>query len=153
MAHRDMKPENILLESADLSKLSVKLADFGFTTNFEPDLGMTLGCGSLLYMAPEILSAKIYNEKVDIWSLGVITFMLLTGKNPFPGKDREAVKNLIKTTRGHVFVARSPHLDKSSKNAKNFLEKCLDQSVDTRYSAEQLLEHPWIKEHHKLLPE
>ena len=55
MAHRDLKPENILLESSDLNNISVKLADFGFTTQFEPDLGMTLGCGSLLYMAPEIL--------------------------------------------------------------------------------------------------
>ena len=100
MAHRDMKPENILLESADVTNLSVKLADFGFTTNFEPDLGLTLGCGSLLYMAPEILKGKIYNEKVDIWSLGVITFMLLTGKNPFPGKDRDSVKKLITTCKG-----------------------------------------------------
>ena len=88
MAHRDLKPENILLESADMDNISVKLADFGFTTNFEPDVGLSLGCGSLLYMAPEIISAEVYNEKVDIWSVGVITFMLLTGKNPFPGADR-----------------------------------------------------------------
>ena len=89
MAHRDLKPENVLLLSADMNNISVKLADFGFTTNFEPDIGLALGCGSLLYMAPEIITAKVYNEKVDIWSVGVITFMLLTGKNPFPGANRD----------------------------------------------------------------
>ena len=125
MAHRDLKPENILLESSDLNNLNVKLADFGFTTTFEPDLGMTLGCGSLLYMAPEILSGKIYNEKVDIWSVGVITFMLLTGKNPFPGNNREAVKGLIKKCEGNKLVKSTTHLDRVSKNAKDFLIHCL----------------------------
>jgi len=57
MAHRDLKPENILLTSSDMNQISVKVTDFGFTTDFEPNLGLTLGCGSLLYMAPEILTA------------------------------------------------------------------------------------------------
>jgi len=144
MAHRDLKPENILLESANLNDLTVKLADFGFTTSFEPDLGMTLGCGSLLYMAPEILSGKIYNEKVDIWSVGVITFMLLTGKNPFPGNNRESVKKLIRNCNASKLIKNTTHLDKSSKNSKNFIINCLNQNVDNRFSAEKLLDHDWI---------
>jgi calcium-dependent protein kinase len=99
ITHRDLKPENILLESKDVNKLTVKLADFGFSCFFDPDKGLDLVLGSPLYMAPEIIkisenkAAKgTYNEKVDIWSIGVITYMLMTGRNPFPGKTKQAVK-------------------------------------------------------------
>jgi len=85
MAHRDLKPENILLDSSDLENISVKLADFGFTTKFHPHIGLDLTCGSLYYMAPEIVKKEIYSEKVDVWALGIITYMLLTGKNPITG--------------------------------------------------------------------
>ena len=90
-----MKPENILLESKDVNNLTVKISDFGFSCFFDPEKGLDLVLGSPLYMAPEIIkisenkAAKgTYNEKVDIWSIGVITYMLLTGRNPFPGKSK-----------------------------------------------------------------
>lgn len=79
MVHRDLKPDNILLESSDLDKVSVKIADFGFATRFDPEVGLELGCGTLQYMAPEIIRSKTYHENVDIWSLGAITFQLFTG--------------------------------------------------------------------------
>lgn len=56
MVHRDLKPENILLESSDMNNISVKLADFGFATLFDSELGLDLGCGTILYMAPEIVN-------------------------------------------------------------------------------------------------
>ena len=55
MVHRDLKPENILLESSDISSISVKLADFGFATLFDAEIGLDLGCGSIQYMAPEVV--------------------------------------------------------------------------------------------------
>lgn len=104
ITHRDLKPENILLESRDLDNLDVKIADFGFSCCFDPEQGLDLVLGSPLYMAPEIIkisekidNVKTYDEKVDVWSIGVISFMLLTGRNPFPGKDKPTVKRLIIT--------------------------------------------------------
>ena len=95
IAHRDLKPENILLESDDLDNISVKLTDFGFSTKFDPDLGLDFVCGSLLYEAPELINHQAYNEKVDIWSLGVMTYMLLTGKIPYQSKDQNALRKMI----------------------------------------------------------
>ena len=63
------------------------MADFGFATKFDPNIGLDLFCGSLMFNAPELVKRQIYSEKVDIWALGIITFLLLAGKNPFPGKD------------------------------------------------------------------
>lgn len=88
IAHRDLKPENILLESSSDKKLEVKIADFGFSCLFDPKQGLDTILGSPLYMAPELILRKKYNEKVDVWSLGVITYMLLSGKNPFPGRNK-----------------------------------------------------------------
>lgn len=85
ITHRDLKPENILLESKDNNNLDIKISDFGFSCFFDPEKGLELVLGSPLYMAPEIILNKTYNEKVDIWSIGVISYMLLTGRNPFPG--------------------------------------------------------------------
>jgi calcium-dependent protein kinase len=85
ITHRDLKPENILLESKDRNNLDIKISDFGFSCFFDPKKGLELVLGSPLYMAPEIILNKNYNEKVDVWSIGVISYMLLTGRNPFPG--------------------------------------------------------------------
>ena len=95
ITHRDLKPENILLESKDVDNLCVKIADFGFSCFFDPEKGLDLVLGSPLYMAPEIIRIgenkqlkMTYNEKVDVWSIGVITYMLLTGRNPYPGRNK-----------------------------------------------------------------
>jgi serine/threonine protein kinase len=95
ITHRDLKPENILLEFKDKDKLEIKISDFGFSCFFDPKDGLDLVLGSPLYMAPEIIRGFRYNEKADIWSLGVITYMLLSGRNPFPGKTKGEVKYLI----------------------------------------------------------
>lgn len=88
--HRDLKPENILLESDEVDDLDIKLSDFGFATYFKPDgEGESLHCGSPLYMAPEILNFEEYNERVDIWSTGVIAYILLSGTAPFYGSDKK----------------------------------------------------------------
>lgn len=142
ITHRDLKPENILLESKQNDNLDIKISDFGFSCFFEPEEGLQLALGSPLYMAPEIHAKKKYNEKVDIWSIGVITYMLISGKNPFPGKDKEAVKNLIIN---HPINMDKPQFQKVSKSVKDFIQKALQKDVDKRWSAAQLLDHPWIK--------
>ena len=86
--HRDLKPENILCEdSAGMQgdEIVIKLTDFGFATKFDPEGSEkhTLSLGSAMYMAPELCREASYDNKVDIWSVGVITYVLLAGLPPF----------------------------------------------------------------------
>ena len=79
IAHRDLKLENLLFTSKNIENLSVKLIDFGFASKFNKKEGMTLVLGSPLYLAPELVNKQNYDEKVDIWALGCITYLLLSG--------------------------------------------------------------------------
>ena len=83
IVHRDLKPENILLHCKCEECFDVKISDFGFSCMFDPKEELNVSMGTLNYMAPEMIRFKGYTEKVDIWSVGVIAFQLLTGNNPF----------------------------------------------------------------------
>lgn len=83
--HRDIKPENILWSKSNEEGI-LKIADFGFARMIE-DANMTTFCGTPLFFAPEILSGEAYTEAVDYWSLGVITYILLSGRPPFESED------------------------------------------------------------------
>jgi calcium-dependent protein kinase len=74
ITHRDIKPENILLVSDKLDNFEIKIADLGFAQEFDPKSGLDLVLGTPLYMAPELVLNQKYTEKVDVWSLGVITY-------------------------------------------------------------------------------
>jgi len=130
-----------LLESKDKDSLEIKISDFGFSCFFDPKKGLDLVLGSPLYMAPEIIESKVYNEKVDIWSIGIITYMLLTGRTPFPGSNKAEIKNMIVTKPINFNQEFLKHL---SKNAIDFMQKALIRDFVKRYSAKQLLDHPWI---------
>ena len=101
IVHRDLKPENILIsggKDGSDEAITVKLTDFGFACYFT-DQGMSTILGSPLYMAPEIVKEETYDEKVDIWSIGVITHILITGCPPFFGKSKmEIYKKIVGTT-------------------------------------------------------
>lgn len=86
--NRDLKPENILLEYEELDRFEIKLTDFGFACFFDKNHAMTEVLGSPLYMAPEIIEEKEYDARVDCWSIGVITYILLSGRPPFKGRDK-----------------------------------------------------------------
>jgi serine/threonine protein kinase len=98
ITHRDLKPENILLVSNDPNNFDIKISDLGFAQEFKKDEGesMTLVLGSPLYMAPELVSNKPYDEKVDVWSLGVITYQLLSGRTPFESRNIKKIDYNIK---------------------------------------------------------
>ena len=74
ITHRDLKPENILLVSEDINNFDIKIADLGFAAKFDKATGLDLVLGTPLYMAPELVKHEKYSEKVDVWSLGVITY-------------------------------------------------------------------------------
>jgi calcium-dependent protein kinase len=96
IVHRDLKPENILLEP-DLDFNKMKIIDFGTAIPFDTNgkRRITELLGTPYYIAPEVL-ARHYNEKCDIWSIGVITFMLLSGKAPFFGDDDEKIFEAVR---------------------------------------------------------
>mmetsp|Transcript_28970 Transcript_28970/g.83083 ORF Transcript_28970/g.83083 Transcript_28970/m.83083 type:complete len:555 (-) Transcript_28970:107-1771(-) len=137
IAHRDLKLENFLYERKDSNRL--KLIDFGLAKLTEQSTRMTQSCGSLYYIAPEVL-ARSYTEKADMWSVGVIACMVLTGSPPFIGDDEEV---LGKIRYGEVdWPSVSQNL---SSSARDFIGGLLVAEPALRMSAQQALSHPWIK--------
>ncbi|XP_060047614.1 serine/threonine-protein kinase DCLK1 isoform X3 [Erinaceus europaeus] len=143
IVHRDIKPENLLVyEHQDGSK-SLKLGDFGLATIVDGPLYTV--CGTPTYVAPEIIAETGYGLKVDIWAAGVITYILLCGFPPFRGSgdDQEVLFDQI--LMGQVDFP-SPYWDNVSDSAKELITMMLLVNVDQRFSALQVLEHPWVND-------
>lgn len=99
--------------------------------------------GTSYYIAPDVLAKKGYNERCDVWSLGVILFILLTGKPPFDGDGDEEITDQVKI--GNISYA-DPVWDNISSDAKDLLKnKMLQYNIKLRESARQCLAHPWFK--------
>ncbi|KAJ1114221.1 hypothetical protein NDU88_002460 [Pleurodeles waltl] len=141
IVHRDIKPENLLVyEHQDGSK-SLKLGDFGLATIVDGPLYTV--CGTPTYVAPEIIAETGYGLKVDIWAAGVITYILLCGFPPFRGSgdDQEVLFDQI--LMGQMDFP-SPYWDNVSDSAKELITMMLQVDVNQRFSALQVLEHPWV---------
>ena len=95
VTHRDLKPENLMVVSLgqENNELFIKLTDFGFACFFDPKEKMDIILGTPLYMAPELADNDYYDCRVDVWSLGVITYILLIGKPPFDGDTVDDIKD------------------------------------------------------------
>ena len=140
--HRDIKPENIMITNREKNGcLQVKLIDFGTAKIFEKGHQENKYVGSSYYMAPEIIKRK-YDEKCDLWSIGVILYILLTGRPPFDGNDDdeiiENVKKGVYDKWAYPFPLLSPH-------AKDLIFNLLQYDPKKRLTAEQAIEHPWFK--------
>ncbi|XP_073673959.1 serine/threonine-protein kinase DCLK1b isoform X1 [Garra rufa] len=143
IVHRDIKPENLLVyEHQDGSK-SLKLGDFGLATVVDGPL-YTI-CGTPTYVAPEIVAETGYGLKVDIWAAGVITYILLCGFPPFRGStdDQEALFDQI--VMGQLDFPL-PYWDNVSDTAKALITCMLQVEVEQRYTALQVLDHPWVND-------
>ncbi|XP_006660341.2 calcium-dependent protein kinase 21-like [Oryza brachyantha] len=138
--HRDLKPENFLF--ANKSEDSpLKVIDFGLSVFFKPGDRFTEVVGSAYYMAPEVLR-RSYGPEVDVWSAGVILYILLCGVPPFWGDNDEKIAQSI--LRGGIDFGREPW-PRVSANAKDLVRRMLDPNPSTRLTAKQVLEHPWLK--------
>ncbi|XP_029374422.1 serine/threonine-protein kinase DCLK1a isoform X2 [Echeneis naucrates] len=141
IVHRDIKPENLLVyEHADGSK-SLKLGDFGLATVVDGPLYTV--CGTPTYVAPEIITETGYGLKVDIWAAGVITYILLCGFPPFRGSSDDQEVLFDQILMGQLEFPL-PYWDNISETAKELIRSMLEVEVDQRYSALQVLEHPWV---------
>jgi len=141
IAHRDLKPENLLI-SSESGGLQVKIADFGLSKDFSDSNAMTTCCGSPSYVAPEVLQQGMYNNSCDIWSIGVILYVLLSGFLPFFGETQEELFDKILT--GSYSFANKVW-DDISPTAKDLVTKMLTLNEEDRPTAKQCLEHPWFK--------
>jgi len=141
--HRDLKPENILIVDRNKNNFPrVKICDFGTSKMVEKGAIQRKLVGSSYYIAPEVIK-KNYNEKCDIWSCGVIMYILLSGRPPFGGDDdREIMENVKK---GKYDLESSP-FNKVSKSALDLIKKLLIMEVNKRITAQEALNHPWFKE-------
>uniref|UniRef100_A0A3B3QP17 Serine/threonine-protein kinase DCLK2 n=1 Tax=Paramormyrops kingsleyae TaxID=1676925 RepID=A0A3B3QP17_9TELE len=143
IVHRDIKPENLLVyEHQDGSK-SLKLGDFGLATVVDGPLYTV--CGTPTYVAPEIIAESGYGLKVDIWAAGVITYILLCGFPPFRGSSEDQEVLFDQILMGQLDFP-SPYWDNVSDSAKELITCMLQVEVDQRYTALQVLEHPWVNE-------
>lgn len=141
ITHRDLKLENLLLENAD-NPGSLRLCDFGLSTRFKRGEKLVKPLGTIDYVAPEVLDGD-YNEKCDLWSVGVICFELLTGVSPFHGAT-------IDETMGNIYdgvlIFENDVWSKFSPSSITFIKALVKENVDQRLSAEQALDHKWITE-------
>jgi len=140
IAHRDLKPENVLFSSNE----NVKLIDFGMSklmADEAKDQLMNTKLGTPYYVSPEVLDGK-YDKRCDLWSIGVITFVLLAGEPPFNGENAAAVFKKIKTT-DYEFSNPVWKTD-VSKEAKKFIERLIEPNLKRRMTVEEALEHPWF---------
>ncbi|KAF7666110.1 hypothetical protein LDENG_00118540 [Lucifuga dentata] len=143
IVHRDIKPENLLVfEYPDGSK-SLKLGDFGLATVVEGPL-YTI-CGTPTYVAPEIITESGYGLKVDIWAAGVITYILLCGFPPFRSES-----NLQEDLFSQILLGQldfpSPYWDNITDSVKELIGKMLQVNAEARYTAQDVLSHPWVTE-------
>nr|XP_043613219.1 calcium-dependent protein kinase 8-like [Erigeron canadensis] len=137
--HRDLKPENFLFGNKK-ETAPLKAIDFGLSVIFQPGEIFNEIVGSPYYMAPEVLKRN-YGPEVDVWSAGVILYILLCGVPPFWAETEQGVAQAI--IRSVINFKRDPW-PKVSDNAKDLVKKMLDPDQKRRLTAQQVLEHPWL---------
>ena len=138
--HRDIKPENILIGNDN----KIKLCDFGWAKELTLENRSTF-CGTIEYMAPEIVGSENYDYSVDIWSLGILLYELLFGHSPFKANN---TKNVILNIKTHELTYDEQN-KKISNSCKDLIQKLLDSNPQKRLKIKDILEHPFVKKHSK----
>ena len=143
IVHRDLKPENFLFSSREEDAV-IKIIDFGLSRHDDMQKGiMNTKVGTPYYVAPEVLNRE-YTKSCDIWSIGVITYILLCGYPPFYGDTDNQIFDSVRTAR---FDFPSPDWDGISDKAKDFICSLLKRDSSKRLTAKEALNSPWITEY------
>lgn len=140
VAHRDLKPENLLLRSAT-DDSSIKIADFGFARVVKKPQSLTTQCGTPGYVAPEILTGKPYDESADMWSVGVILYILLGGYPPFIDDNQ---RKLFRKIRKGDYEFHEEYWGHVSDDAKQLISNLLCVRAQDRLTAREALQSGWI---------
>ncbi|KAL1022698.1 hypothetical protein UPYG_G00031200 [Umbra pygmaea] len=139
--HLDLKPENILCVSRATNK--IKIIDFGLARRYKPREKLRVNFGTPEFLAPEVINYEFVSFPTDMWSLGVITYMLLTGLSPFLGDDDNETLNNILACQWNFEVEEFTEI---SEEAKDFISCLLVKSKSWRMSASQSLKHSWLSD-------
>ena len=150
ICHRNLKPENIILKSEREMSTGV-ITDFGMAARVLRDadgdsLNLTERCGTAMFMAPEVIAQIPYDTQADMWSFGVLIFLVLTGVHPFEDTHRQAL--YLKICKNE-YSFHPEEWSGVSKNAKRFVANLLHTDPEVRMTADECLLHPWLAE---LLP-
>lgn len=141
IVHFDLKPENVMLSDRSSHPI-IKLIDFGLAQRICQGEEFRSTSGTPQYIAPEVINCEPLSAAADMWSIGVVTYILLSGLSPFQGDtDEETLRNILSMTyefNDRVFSTTSPM-------AKDFIERLLVKDPSDRMTAEDSLHHPWIK--------
>ncbi len=138
-----------MFESKD-HDAKIKVIDFGLSTKYlDPEVEIKRRVGTIYTMAPEVIRQVPYNYKADLFSVGVISYMLITNSRPFWGKTKEQVKNEVKRCQPNMATSSKVWQNKSN-DANNFVSKLLTKSPDERMSCQEAKDHPWLSHMHDL---
>lgn len=140
IVHRDLKPENLMFESKKPNS-QIKVIDFGTSRKYNPSKKLRIKMGTAYYIAPEVLDHN-YDQKCDIWSCGVILYILLCGYPPFNGKNDELIFQKIKECN---LGFPKTEWSRVSMEAQDLLRQILVSNPRNRLSAEQVLNHSWLR--------
>ncbi|XP_046905482.1 myosin light chain kinase family member 4 isoform X2 [Hypomesus transpacificus] len=140
--HLDLKPENILCVSRVTNK--IKIIDFGLARRYKPREKLRVNFGTPEFLAPEVINYEFVSFPTDMWSLGVITYMLLSGLSPFLGDDDNETLNNILACQWNF---EEEEFTEISEEAKDFITRLLIKSKSWRMSAAESLRHPWLSDH------
>ena len=148
VAHRDLKPQNLLLQTKQ-DNATIKIADFGFAKRVHTPKSLTSRCGTPSYVAPEILNSMPYDQSCDMWSVGVILFVILVGIPPFLEDNQERMFDRIKA--GDWKFEPTADWKHVSEEAKDLIRKMLVVNADDRITAADALKESWMVEDEKKL--
>ncbi|PFX33381.1 MAP kinase-activated protein kinase 2 [Stylophora pistillata] len=145
IAHRDLKPENLLYADRSANAL-LKLTDFGFAKETTAGLDLKTPCYTPYYVAPEVLGPESYDMMCDLWSLGVIMYILLCGFPPFYSNHGAAISpGMRKRIRQGQYDFPNPEWSRVSTQAKELIKGLLRTDPQNRFTVEQVMNNPWIK--------
>ena len=142
IVHRDLKPENILMTD-ESDEADIRLLDFGLGKIIGPNEFCTEPFGTFSYAAPEVLLEKPYNFKADLWTIGIITYLLVAGFLPFDDENSE--KEIARQTVYEPTPFPNSIWKNISNEAKAFVDNLLNKDPKKRMNIKQILEHPWLK--------
>ena len=142
VVHRDLKPENVLMTSDDEDG-DIRILDFGLSKILGPYEKCDEPYGTLTYCAPEIIIDEPYSKAVDLWSLGIMTYLMVTGKLPFNSEDENEIARQV--VYDDPDYSRNPIWKSITYECKDFIKRLLEKDQNKRMTIKQLLEHKWIK--------
>ena len=143
IVHRDIKPENILLTD-NSNNYDIKIIDFGLGIILGPDEKSEQPFGTVSYVSPEVLSGEDYDESVDIWSMGILSYLLLVGRLPFDDPEDDE-NEIARQTINDPVPFTEKKWNKISCEAKDFVNQCLKKDPLERINITEILKHDWIK--------